>query len=299
MKSDPSVAWVGRVSARLTLFQTRAREILARPLIRRSLRILGLGLLVAGAVWAVAALDLDLAELALWPLLLNLLVLSPLNLILAAVTLQVSAAALQHPIGLGRATNRTAQAVLAELLPLPGGAMVRGAAMVEAGAPAKAAASMVIATALLTLAMILTGAGLALALLGLSLGWALMIGAAAGTAILTALMARRLALRFIAAMLGLRVLTILLSVLRLLASLAALGQAGTAAQALLYTLAATLGASIAIVPGGFGVNEALAAGLAQMIDASPAAAFMAVALNRCLDLVAASALSALAGWRAS
>ncbi|MEM9047952.1 MAG: hypothetical protein AAGC92_04470 [Pseudomonadota bacterium] len=275
------------------------REVLSRPQTRRRLRVLGFVVLAIGAGWAFAALDLDLAALSLRPVLLNLLVLSPLNLLLAAMTLQLSAAALQRPMALRLATTRTAQAALAELLPLPGGAMVRGAALVEAGASAPAAASMVIATALLTLAMTLTGAGFALVVLGLPLGWALMLGAGLGLLLVVAGMTRRVAIRLIAAMVGLRILTITLSIVRLLASLAALGQTGTVVQALLYTVATTLGASVGIVPGGFGLNESLAAGLAQMIDASPAAAFMAVALNRCLDLVAAAALSALTGWRAS
>ncbi|MEM8742995.1 MAG: hypothetical protein AAGE13_16080, partial [Pseudomonadota bacterium] len=209
------------------------------------------------------------------------------------VTLRLSAAALGCAMPIRRAITRAAQAGVAELLPLPGGAAVRGAALIEAGARPGAAAWMVLASAVLMLGLTVALAAFALALLGEPLGWAGLLAGLLVTALALWHIAARVGARWLPALVAVRGATLALTSLRLMAAFAALGQEASLLQALLYALAPALGATVAIVPGGFGVNEAVAAALASMIAASPAAAFLAVALNRALGLTAGAVLAGL------
>lgn len=83
---------------------------------------------------------------------------------------------------------------------------------------------------------------------------------------------------------------LLLTLLRLIIAFATFGVTIGWVDAALYAIAPTLGAAVAIVPAGLGVNEAIAAGLATLIAASSASAFLAIALNRVLGLVAGGAM---------
>jgi uncharacterized membrane protein YbhN (UPF0104 family) len=276
------------------------------PWLRRVLRPLGFALLLAGAAWSVAVLEIETAQLSPGLVLLNVGLLWPLILLLAAVTLRLTAAALDREIPFREALHTIAAANLAELLPLPGGAMVRGAALMRAGARAGESARMVTLTALLTLSMAVTLAGAALAVLSAPpAAPVLAVGSVGMAASLTAL-SRWTRGRILAAMVLVRIVSMAVSVMCLWVSFSMLGMPVSHAEAALYTLATTLGSTVSIVPGGFGVNEAVAAGLAVLISGAPAAAFLAVAANRALALVAGAGLSLaltvagrLGRWRAA
>jgi len=272
------------------------------PGARQLLRAGGLLLLVGGALWSWRVLDLDAAQLSPGLLVLNLVVLSPLNLLIAAITLRITARALDRDIGTAESLRVVAAANVAELLPLPGGAMVRGAALVKAGAGVVESARIVTLTAMLTLAMSVAVSAAALAVLGVRAGsWLAILGAALSVGLL-ALFARTMTRAILTGMIAVRLATIALSVVRLSVSFAILGVGVGLGEAAVYTAATSLGSTVAIVPAGFGVNEAIAAGLATLVSASPAAAFLAVALNRALGLLAGAAIVLVASftrWRAA
>ena len=256
-----------------------------RRRLRLPLTLLGAAIFVTGLVWAVRVLGLRPADLAPLPALLILLVLSPANTAVAARTLQITGRAVGTALPFGAAFDICAIGALSELLPLPGGAIVRGAGLVRHGAAAAATTVMITLTSVLTLAMTSALAGLALAGFGRpALGAAVAAVAAAGLAITGALIARRAGLRALAAMLAIRLATIALTVLRLTAAFAALHLSAGLAEAALLTVSGTLGSAVAIVPAGFGINEAIAGAIAAIAAVSPAAAFLAVALNRVLGL---------------
>lgn len=276
-------------SARLT----KARTWVQTPRFRPWFRGFGLTLLLGGAAWSISELDIQLSDLSLGYLALNLLVLSPLLLVVAGATLRIAAWALGRDVPLSKAIQAAAAANVAELLPLPGGALVRGAVLMRAGAKMGESASMITLTAFLTLAMTITLSAVALALMGQFVGWWLAGAGFLGTVATLAWLARRVPLQILTAMVVIRLVTLTISVLRLAVSFAALGEGTSFAAAALYTIASSLGTAISIVPAGFGVNEAIAAGLATLIAASPAAAFLAVALNRALDLTVGAVLNLL------
>jgi hypothetical protein len=277
--------------ARLDRLTAQLKAVGREPRLRRVLRPAGLALLGGGAAWSVAELGIDPAQLSPGFVLLNLFLLSPLILVLAAVTLRITAASLGVELRLRTALQTCATANVAELLPLPGGAMVRGAALMRAGAGAVESARMVTLTALLTLALAVTLAGTALAVLGAAPAAPVLAVGSVGTAASLTALARWARPRLLVAMLLVRLATMAVGVACLWVSFAMLGMAVPPAEAALYTLATTLGATVSVVPGGFGVNEAIAAGLAVLVSGAPAAAFLAVAANRALGLVAGAGLS--------
>lgn len=274
-----------------------AFEALRAPQYRTVFRIGGLVILGAGAVLSVNALDLRLSELSLGYLLLNFLVLSPLILLVAGVTLQLSARALGLHLSLPAAVGTAAAANVAEMLPLPGGAMVRAAALMQVGAGVRDSATIITLTALLTLSMAVALSAFALAMLGHPVGWWLAAGSCVGAAAVTAWLYRSVPLGLLTAIVAIRFVTLGVSMCRLAVSFATIGIAAGMAQAALFTVATSLGSAVAIVPAGLGVNEAIAAALATLVATSSAAAFLAVGLNRAVDLTAGAIISALFSLR--
>lgn len=257
------------------------------------LRLLGLTILIAGCVWSFLALDLRFSELQPFYLLLNLIVLSPILLCIAGITLNLTGRALGVHIRLADAVQAAALANVAELLPLPGGALVRGAVLTQAGAGIAESASMIVATSVLTLFMAVSLSAGALAFLGQPIGWWLAGAGMVGVCVALWWLSRRTLPRILVLMFAIRVVTIGVNILRLILSFAAIGIAAGLSQVSLLSVSTSLGSAVAIVPAGFGVNEAIAAALATLVSASPAAAFLAVALNRALGLGAGAILGAL------
>lgn len=262
----------------------RMKAWLSEPGTRKRLRIVGLLLLLMGVGWAVTSLDLAWQDLSLPYLLANLVLLTPVLLIIAAWSFQVTASAAGQSATLGQALSIVAHANVAELLPLPGGAMVRGAALVDAGASAGLAAKLVFLTALLTLGLTVAVSSVALVVLDHALwGW-LTLASLIGVGITLWVLARHAEPRLLVGMVGLRLLSLAVTAARLVLAFGALGQAISYVEGALYAVAPTMGAAVGIFPAGLGLNEAIAAGLATLIASSPATAFLAVALNRLLGL---------------
>ncbi len=257
------------------------------------LRILGLAILLGGTAWAWRNLELDWRALAFAPLLINLCVVAPLILLVAAVTLRLSARVLGLEIAFPTSVATVAHANVAELLPIPGGAIVRGAALVQAGAGMKDSARIVMITAVLTLAITLGFSALAFVALGHPVGWILAAGAFAAAGASAWMLFGQAGARLTLALIGVRLLTLALSIWALWLSFRALGHGAGVLEAAMLSVSAVLGSAASIVPAGLGINEAIAAGLATLIETSAAAAFLAVALNRVTGLAAGAALTAI------
>ncbi|MEL6167667.1 MAG: hypothetical protein AAFR35_03190 [Pseudomonadota bacterium] len=263
------------------------------------MKIAGFLLLLGGTVWSVRLLDLDFWSLRPVPLVINLLVFAPLVLMVAAVTLRQTAAALGRQIPLRRAVAIVAHANVAELLPIPGGALVRGAALVQAGATMGDATRMVVITAVLTLSLSVACSALAFVWLGQPIGWLLVAGGGASAAVSAVLIWRKAGLWLTTGIVAIRFVTIGLSTVAVWLSFSALAHPASLVEAALLVVSATLGTAVSIVPAGLGINEAIAAGLARLVAIDAAAAFLAVALNRVVGLAAGAALVAMLGMTGS
>lgn len=240
-------------------------------------------LFFAGLGLSVRSLDLRWDQVSIGAILL-IIILGPFNLALGSLSLQITARALGRRIGFRTGLGVSAIGSIAELLPLPGGAMARGAALMHAGAGLRESTWIVTLTAVLTLAMATVLASIPLVATGSITGYAFLGTGVVGTSLATLWIMRRAGHFVAGAMIATRLAILALNVARLSAAFAAIGMAVGPIDSGLFVISTSLGSTVAIVPAGLGVSEAIAAGLASLIEVPPAAAFVAVALNRVLGL---------------
>lgn len=236
-----------------------------------------------GCAVSYVQLDVRLSDLRWGPLAILACLIAP-SLIYGGFGLVLLAQSAGLSMRLGRATVTSAYAYLSELLPLPGGAIVRTGALVRAGGSVRTSSLLVLLTAILWIALAIIGAGLTLLPTSLGFAWPLLlVGTTAAGGVL----------RWLWAMTGARVTTltflhrvfgIALTALRLQFAFAALGVSIAFSDTLPFVLALLLGSASSIAPAGLGVSEALAAMAATTSQYSPATAFLAVGLDRLLCL---------------
>jgi hypothetical protein len=284
-----------RLDDRVTGLRERTQPLLgwlARN--RRPLLAVCALLFVGGTAWSASRLALDPDRLDWRPLLAMAMVTAPLTLLHGALALVLLGKAARVPAGLGWAARTSAYGQLAELLPLPGGAIVRTGALVAAGGRAGEATMLVLASALLWIALagcaaggyLLLSGGIDLVGLPLALGGA--VGLVANTALLWARAGPANALLTVVH----RAFGLLLNAVRLLLAFMVIGAPVGLGATLPFVLANVAGSAASIAPGGLGVSEALAALLAGATAIKPAAAFLAVALDR---VVGAAFVAAVVG----
>ncbi len=275
-----------------TLMQAGKRLRNKAKTYRRPIGLASLLLFVGGIVWALDRIAIDWSDVDLTWLALVLLVLVPANLLVAAINLQLLARAVDQRIDGRTAIMVTAYGRVAELLPIPGAAIMRGAALMQAGASAADSARILAWSSVLTLGM----AGL-VAALPITVRLPLLAGALAlGSAVLCAVSLRWLAGRLtggqLAGMIGVRLGILATTVLRFWACFAALGYTASFFNTAVFVIGGTLTTLIGIAPGGLGISEGISAAIALTVGIPAALAFLTAALNRLLGL-AGSGLVAL------
>ncbi|NND20305.1 MAG: hypothetical protein HKN98_17180 [Silicimonas sp.] len=248
--------------------------------------LLGGLILVGGVVYSIDRLGISLDDVRLAPLLINLVLIQPAILALAVVTLRLSGRAVGSAPTFPAATRAVGYANFAEILPLPGGALVRGAALIQAGANLGGAASIVTTTAFLSLSLIVAIAAAALMLTGTPEALPVMLVALVGLIALSWRISRRAGAALTLAIVAIRLLTVTASAISVWLALRAIGAPAPVSEALIISVSGTLGSVVTIVPAGLGISESIAAGLATMTGIAPPAAFLALALHRTLALVA-------------
>jgi len=253
---------------------------------RLPLGIMAAVLFIGGTIWSIYVLDIKAADINLVPILAIAGIIIPLTLIYGGLGMMLMARTLGVDIGFLLSIRLSAAALLSEILPVPGGAMVRTAALVSAGGKVKNSAILVTATAVLwiSLAAMLTGV---LAMMGNgSYGFWLLIGGLA-TGIPAVVWIQKQAgfattlLIFIHRVSGLA-----LMVVRLTLAFAIIQIVIAPDAAALFAFASIAGTAAAIAPAGLGVSEAIAAFSASLVSVKPAAAFLAVALNSIVGFAA-------------
>lgn len=267
-----------------------ARKALRKPAIRLALLALAAILFIGGTWYAFDALAISPADLVWEPLSVLVLLALP-SLLYGGIGLVLLARSSQLSIPLGKASVIGADAYLAELLPLPGGAIVRTGALVKAGGTIGQSSALVILTAILWIALGMIGTGFALATVGLNLALPLaLLGAGLAAAIFIWLWHRAgptLAMQTLVH----RTAGIALIALRLQFAFAALQVSAGFSQTLPFVLAGLVGSASSLAPAGLGVGESLAALAALGTAFAPEAAFLAVGLDRMISLAACAVLS--------
>lgn len=254
-------------------------------------------LFVSGGWYSFRQLDVTPENLRLIPLAL-LMATGPITLLYSGVGLFLMSRSVGTAMTLPRAVTLSTYANLAEALPLPGGAIVRTGALVASGAGLKTSSILVVLSAVLWIAIACLGCGFALFGHGHPAALPLSVIGFCGSGLATGWLVARAGWRNALLTLGHRVAGMIFVGARLHLAFLVLGQALPMADALPFALANVAGSAASIAPAGLGISELLAAGVASTVAVAPAAAFLAVGIDRLVAL-ASSGLYALANMAIS
>jgi hypothetical protein len=278
--AHPSRAARGIVQ--LTSLVERARQSLRRR--QKPLLLLAIFAVVVGCGLSLDSLDLRWSDVRLAPLLTIAAIIVPLTIAYSALNMVVMAKAAKVRMSFWEGVRVTAYAQVAELLPIPGGAMVRTAALMKAGGKAGQSAELVIAFSLLWVACAACGAGIALR----DNSWPLLIlggGGAAAVMATVVWIGFRFGAVLAAVALILRILGLALTAWRLATSFAVIGVTVSFVSSFTFAFSTIAGSASSIAPGGLGIGESLAAILAEPAGVASSAAFLATALSRLTGVV--------------
>jgi hypothetical protein len=269
----------------------------ARPGVRKVMLGIVLVVFLGGAIWSFVALDLSIGDLKWAPLLLIALILAPLTAALNALEFSVSARILDRRIPFLDALRTALFATAANLLPLPGAALVRVGKLKHMGARIGGAVSSTVLMGLVWLGLALVIAGLAFVVRGsFPAGVMFLAGGAASLALSWLLFSRHVTeperrLELAIAVVGVEILFVLVGAIRLFVVLVAIRAPVEPSQALVLNVSGALAATVGIFPAGLGLREGIAAALAPLVGLKPAYGFFSGALNRVLGMAGNSLIS--------
>lgn len=261
--------------------------------------LLATALLVGGTVWTWRATDLSLGDLAPLPALAILLVLAPATLLVNALEHREIARGLGHRITPSSATRVTVIATAANLAPAPGAVITRAADLKRRGSAAREIGAGLASAGALWVAAATGAAAVVLAFRGETAAAGVAGVASIGAAAAGVLLGRGAGFtaETMVRLLAVEVLTIPIGAARLALGMRVLGEALPIADAFVLAAAPTLAAAAGVVPGGIGLAEGLTALIAPLVEAAPAVAFAAVALNRVLGLIVTAVAGLIVGRR--
>ncbi len=281
MASRPQLArWSAAVGG---LLRRRAEQ--RSPRVERALLVLSALVFLGAGYFAFQRFPDVEGGLEWWPLLLGSVGGVPPTVFLNGMEFHTSALMVGHRVPASRALRVTVIANAANLLPLPGAALVRVQALRQLGPGYREAVS---ATALIGagwVAITVLIAGVAqLALGSPALGAAWTAVALVGLVIAYAWMSRRVGAERAPA-LAVRVALIevafvVVNGLRLFLIIEGLGFDVDATQAVALTVAGAAAAAVGIFPGGLGLREAIAAGISPLVGLPVAVGLMATVVHR-------------------
>lgn len=292
------LGWLARWRGRLT------RR--ASPRAEAAALVLAAAVFVVGGVLAWRALDVSFAALEWLPLVLVVVALVPATVLANALEYLVLGRMVGTRPGWRDSVRVVVVATAANLLPLPGAALVRVQALRVAGVPYRRAVVANVLTAVLWVAASCGVAGVVLGVRGrgVAAGALLVLGVVALVASMVTLVrmlgSRRQAVRATLRLTAVELGHVGVQAVRLLLVLAALQVPVDLAQTLVISASAALAASAGVFPGGLGLSESIAAGLAPLVALSAAAGFASAALNRLAGVAVIGPLSAALGigrWR--
>ncbi|MBX7536185.1 flippase-like domain-containing protein [Qipengyuania sp. GH1] len=250
-----------------------------RAQLRVAMLVLAFAIFVSGAALSIDRLALKPSDLVLAPLMLLSLGIVPVAIAYSSINMMLMGKAVGAPIGFVEGMRISVFAQVAELLPIPGGAIVRTAALMNRGAGTLRSTGVVLAFALLWVSVAAVGGGLALLNTGIA-GQTLLVAGLVGSIGICAWLANRFGWRIALPALGLRLFGIALVSVRTVLAFAAIGLALGWSDSLAFVFGIILGSAASIVPAGLGIGEGISALLAVPLAVAPEAAFLAVGLAR-------------------
>lgn len=248
---------------------------------RTPLTILAVMVLVGGTI--VCARELDFAKIRILPVLLNFLVLGPAMFCLSVLGLQQLARLVGTKIGFWEALRAMIYGGVAELLPVPGSAIARGAALVKSGAGLKKSAIVMAWSTVQTLG--LSGMIGAVPIILVYPAFGSLLGGASICLFAVSMLWMARQTGNVIAIVSVKIAMIFGSALRAILGFAAIGHPIAPIKSLVFAIEGALTSVVGIVPAGIGVGELFSAALALTVAVPPAAAFLAKVVNRLIGLV--------------
>jgi hypothetical protein len=248
-----------------------------------------------GILWSWQRLDLDLQSLDARLLAASAGLAIPAAL-LSAVEYILSQRLVGNDSSPSTAISVALMGSLGNLLPIPGGAMVRVDAMTSSGSRLSVAVRTTAGIGLVWVGLALISSGTAIALLGRTGTGAVLggIGALIAVAGVTAIRPRSSRqVGLTAAVFFVEILVIVLATMRIYFVLAAIGEDASWTQSLGLVASGAVAVSVGLVPAGLGVRELIAGLLAPLVGLTAAAGFLTAGINQILSLVGQGLLAVI------
>lgn len=208
---------------------------------------------------------------------------------LIAAEYRVAGALLEKRLAWGEAFRVTILSSAANLLPVPGGLVIRTEALRRKGSRWQAALGSNVVMGLGWLGVALVVAGILL--VGQTGPFVVVAFLGSGLVVLIVLVlavarmgGRKRVVRSTAAVLSVEVLYVAVSAFRLFAILRGVGIGVTYAQAAALTVASALASGVGFFPGGLGLRELLAGGIAPLVGLAPATGAFAGVVDRIIGV---------------
>lgn len=244
------------------------------------------GFLIGGAL-SVRSLDLQNARIQIWPLVVVAFAGVPAAALLTAREYHLSTRSAGLEVSFVDALRTSITATAANLLPLPGGAIVRVAELTRSGSSPLMAAGITAAMGMIWIGTAGFAAAIALLFVNnpvaaglfalggagfLALGWPAFRGGRGGSALFRATVLVELA-------------SVAVDAARLWLVFRGIGITLSPAEPTVISLSNVLASAVGIFPGGLGLREALAAALAPLVSVDSGLAFMTTAINRFVAII--------------
>lgn len=227
----------------------------------------------------------------------------PIIAILNILEFQASAKMVSQQFSFVQAAEITVIGSVANMLPIPGGTMVRVAALKMGGASIKrgTSATLLVSGLWIGISFIYSSLWLFwLEITAFNLGILLLLAGLAALAVCIFLALRLSNDWYVIAQLAvLKVGLVVVDAVNLFACLLALGGTASFADASVLAVSGVLGAAVSIVPAGLGIREGAAALLAPIVSVSVASAYLAASLSRITSLAILSPIALFLALRRS
>jgi len=285
----------------------RASATTESPRGRKISMAVAAALFIVTMVLSLEALPSGDRQLQWWAILLTAVVGVPVLIALNAVEYQASGAVLGHRIGLREAMPVAIYARAANLLPIPGSALVRMQALKRAGSTYGKASLATLATALMwlggsllvgTVVLVPIRPWFALAFLA-----ATIVVCLAGHASVRNVVARREdevgpreALRLSAYLLTVEVVMVVVRGVRFWLVMVGFDIGGSFAGGMMLPIAGVLSSAIGFFPSGLGVREVISGALARLVGDTAASGALASGIDRLISLPVMAVIALGVGW---
>ena len=278
----------------MTSFQANADRLFdwiteRRDRLRRYGLAIALLVFAVGLIWSIQSVP-DLGDrLRFAPLLLLLLIGAPVGTVLNSVEMYAISRIAGGPMTWRTSFELTVYTSAANMLPLPGGALAKLAAMKVHGVGYGRGSAMILLSSAIWggLAFLYSGG----ALLWLGHDWLAGLFALTGLALLAVCgfgFARFAKWRLVGIVALMRIISFPLEALRYMLALIAVGASVGFVQSSIFVVASFIGSAVVFAPSGLGIGESAAALLSGLIGISAALGFVAAAIGRVVRLTGLS-----------